>query len=887
MVYCLSAMVSMERFFVIAFPMKARYIKLIRYPKVCIAAMAVLVLAIHIYLPLKYQVSPSPSGVGYSMVYTDAFKANQEVFDDVANSARYIFSYFPLALCLVLSVALMMALKRHAASRQSLQEVRDDGKGNDSDKAERQLAMTIWVCRTFRFLGFEHRLYSLVGRFCYVALIATRYTNFLAYVCLSTSFRHNLIRLLCPEKVVRSLLVGRTESEDTPQPTISKETYDRLMPILNLFNLIFDAVSIVLTFTSACIYALPNMHCATAHYLVALNAAETVSGLLVVVKRTRDVIWGATTPYTAWFGYLTLIGTLMVSVSCRRTVYCLTAMVSMERFFVITFPLKARYMKLIRYPKVCIGCVAVSALVFHTYLPLKYKVAPSRTGVDYTITVTEVFRDNEQLFDDVANVAKFLFSYIPLGFCLALSLALMAGLKRQAASRQSLQESRDEGKARIIRSGERQLAMTIWISTLLFALLSLPSNTAHLISTFHSTFYFNGFEHRLYRLVDTCAQIPLIASRFTNFLSYLGLSTAFRRNLLRIFFCKNCRDSLSVPYRNRSCRLLESITCQHGEDKGKVDLRLGPRKRDKGPLQLVSDSDTREDTALKLVLDNLKELSERNHELKKALSTDPPVEKEFCTCVDAQSSEEAVEACLCSDNLDTWWQRAVTDRGLRHCLPADSPSGIHRLSFDFEKNAEDVDKAVDQLAAAASDGELYLIADEAHHSRNTRGRFKEFCTKLAALVPTLHLWAAAVKRDVTLSGCMEERRLTKLLREFQHRGQPGHITPLPEDCERCADKVVSLIEELRINQTSKTGTANESAHGFDSIWAWRVVLDAGFLRVCPVQPHFLRRICLATGIERAEFMVKFLEDLLNPLTILRRDDNVKDFVTQHDMLPIL
>nr|KAG5697586.1 hypothetical protein BaRGS_019807 [Batillaria attramentaria] len=29
--------------------------------------------------------------------------------------------------------------------------------------------------------------------------------------------------------------------------------------------------------------------------------------------------------------------------------------------------------------------------------------------------------------------------------------------------------------------------------------------------------------------------------------------------------------------------------------------------------------------------------------------------------------------------------------------------------------------------------------------------------------------------------------------------------------------------------------------------AWLVVLDAGFLRVCPIQPHFLRRICLATG----------------------------------------
>ena len=29
--------------------------------------------------------------------------------------------------------------------------------------------------------------------------------------------------------------------------------------------------------------------------------------------------------------------------------------------------------------------------------------------------------------------------------------------------------------------------------------------------------------------------------------------------------------------------------------------------------------------------------------------------------------------------------------------------------------------------------------------------------------------------------------------------------------------------------------------------AWRVVLDAGFLRVCPIQPHFPRSICLATG----------------------------------------
>ncbi|XP_025095918.1 thioredoxin domain-containing protein 11-like isoform X3 [Pomacea canaliculata] len=36
------------------------------------------------------------------------------------------------------------------------------------------------------------------------------------------------------------------------------------------------------------------------------------------------------------------------------------------------------------------------------------------------------------------------------------------------------------------------------------------------------------------------------------------------------------------------------------------------------------------------------------------------------------------------------------------------------------------------------------------------------------------------------------------------------------------------------------------------------------------------------GIQRAEFMVKFLEDLFNPLKLLRKMDEVQDFVIQHD-----
>ena len=45
--------------------------------------------------------------------------------------------------------------------------------------------------------------------------------------------------------------------------------------------------------------------------------------------------------------------------------------------------------------------------------------------------------------------------------------------------------------------------------------------------------------------------------------------------------------------------------------------------------------------------------------------------------------------------------------------------------------------------------------------------------------------------------------------------------------------------EASLSSSSPAG----SRSGID-VWCW---LAAGFLRVCPIQPHFLRNICLATG----------------------------------------
>nr|KAG5700016.1 hypothetical protein BaRGS_001835 [Batillaria attramentaria] len=81
--------------------------------------------------------------------------------------------------------------------------------------------------------------------------------------------------------------------------------------------------------------------------------------------------------------------------------------------------------------------------------------------------------------------------------------------------------------------------------------------------------------------------------------------------------------------------------------------------------------------------------------------------------------------------------------------------------YDFN-NKTDVETAVNELAAAAKNGELYIIADEAFYGGGyiTSGRFSEFVTHLSNRV-------------------------------------------LPEKCKRCADNIVNLLVELRVGQSGQ------------------------------------------------------------------------------------
>nr|KAG5694426.1 hypothetical protein BaRGS_017459 [Batillaria attramentaria] len=137
----------------------------------------------------------------------------------------------------------------------------------------------------------------------------------------------------------------------------------------------------------------------------------------------------------------------------------------------------------------------------------------------------------------------------------------------------------------------------------------------------------------------------------------------------------------------------------------------------------------------------------------------------------------------------------------------------------YNFNETDVETAVNKLAAAANNGELYVIADEAYYGSslyNPSDMFSEFVTHLSNRVPSLHLWAAAVDRvrrvpEYSSSATPAPTDGPKV-RTVQHATRtpgsgyvtpsPGHTGHLPEDCERCADDITRiLVEELRVGQS--------------------------------------------------------------------------------------
>ncbi|XP_025078798.1 uncharacterized protein LOC112554935 [Pomacea canaliculata] len=161
---------------------------------------------------------------------------------------------------------------------------------------------------------------------------------------------------------------------------------------------------------------------------------------------------------------------------------------------------------------------------------------------------------------------------------------------------------------------------------------------------------------------------------------------------------------------------------------------------------------------------------------------------------------------------------------------------------------KDVFKVVNDLSQAASEGSLYVIADEVGSDLIPDYRIKNFqtlCELLLTRVPRLNLWAASCYHEQAPAGWQVEyltrplRSPPAVVREVEqdqritthsevlpyrergvpdhtdgppvtrlyHRGQ-GHSGDRPGECVTCGREVASFLDSLRVGVTGRSTTTS-------------------------------------------------------------------------------
>nr|KAG5693309.1 hypothetical protein BaRGS_008385 [Batillaria attramentaria] len=163
---------------------------------------------------------------------------------------------------------------------------------------------------------------------------------------------------------------------------------------------------------------------------------------------------------------------------------------------------------------------------------------------------------------------------------------------------------------------------------------------------------------------------------------------------------------------------------------------------------------------------------------------------------------------------------------------------VYRHHFCFME--DEMDEAIDALVevARAAGGQLYVLIDEAGPPK----LFPKFCQQLVSRVPTVHLWATALKHGLR-PACLTEVRLTipyrcpwAVLQEIsasrafsdghvyqydqnvvaaekdgtrmkymKHKNQRGHTGHYPLECVRCGERLAERMPELGVRKKANPG----------------------------------------------------------------------------------
>ncbi|XP_076460215.1 uncharacterized protein LOC143293145 [Babylonia areolata] len=326
-------------------------------------------------------------------------------------------------------------------------------------------------------------------------------------------------------------------SRAKPPPIYSTE-FHRIWDIQSVFYLTLEPLALVLLTLSALAF-LQDRKLASNCYLAAVCLCEAWYMLMLFVHylcRQHPDCW-ISLPYVQ----LSIWSVSYTGLSARRCVYILNGLVSFQRYIAVAFPLKVRSFRFLHKARVSLTLVFVTTCLLHLYRPLQYTPVLIKDDKNqrWTQGFSPLFKAHKDTFLALADLSKYLTIYLPMLVCLLSNCLMIAGLSRHKKALGMVsyragtgtRKETDAAKSKV----ERQMTVTILTSTFLMVLLNSPININEAVSLYSHHYGMLDRDHYLYLVLRRCFSIVSQLCDILVTLTFLVLSTAFRRRFLALF----------------------------------------------------------------------------------------------------------------------------------------------------------------------------------------------------------------------------------------------------------------------------------------------------------------------------------------------------------------
>ncbi|OWF38625.1 sex peptide receptor-like [Mizuhopecten yessoensis] len=335
---------------------------------------------------------------------------------------------------------------------------------------------------------------------------------------------------------------------------------------------VVPALAIVVLLTNAVVIAVlrrQQTYGASQAGLVGIAVSDTLTLVLPAPFYFYSYGLGNYAIQFGWCQAMDWIALYLPTISHTASIW-LTVYLTLQRYFYVCLPFKARGWCTLRYTIICIVLIYLMAVVVHMcrffvfeYHNNVYFDPWTNTTEEYCKREYRIWVDVSMYYSSYLGIRIIFIQFVPCVSLIILNCKILHGLQTVTNKRLQLNTNAQSNHA-TVKENIRVTVMIICMAVITL-LVEFPVGIIQLLYVFPFMFGYDIIEMNTLKYVEVIANLVIIFSYPLNFLLYCSMSAEFKATLRQLCWSNACREGSPRSYSRCSKNIPPpSITMDEG-----------------------------------------------------------------------------------------------------------------------------------------------------------------------------------------------------------------------------------------------------------------------------------------------------------------------------------